>query len=73
MYTKSCKSSTSPLSFHCRDRKDVELVHSISIQCFRIISIHTITPEKEDWIVKIDHPFKEYIFQTWRTRQVIPA
>ena len=23
------------------------------------------TPEQEEWIVRIDHPFKEYVLQTW--------
>ena len=24
------------------------------------------TPEQEKWIIKIDHPFKEYVLQTWQ-------
>jgi hypothetical protein len=25
------------------------------------------TPEQEEWIVQFDHPFKEYVLQTWQT------
>ena len=24
------------------------------------------TPEQEEWIVNIDHPFKDYVLETWQ-------